>query len=227
MVNNRKEYHKEYYLKNRDKYLQRAKSPQKREYDKQYNQRIKEQKRSETYLSNQSFIKDNGLREHPTLSGYYGTESGRVFSSSGSHGSLREIFPPKLKHGYHLMTCYKNGVRHQILQHQFIAQIFIPNPNNYLEINHKDENKSNNSVENLEWCTRQHNMEEYFKKERDNGVGVAKHYLIKNIKTGEELKVFNLSKWCRESGANFYSAMRIIQGKQKTMCNKTYTISKM
>lgn len=35
---------------------------------------------------------------------------------------------------------------------------FIPNPNNYTEVNHKDENKQNNNVNNLEWCNHQYNM---------------------------------------------------------------------
>ena len=39
-----------------------------------------------------------------------------------------------------------------------MALAFIQNPNNYTQINHKDENKSNNRVENLEWCTHSYNM---------------------------------------------------------------------
>lgn len=41
--------------------------------------------------------------------------------------------------------------------HRLVAIAFIDNPYNYKEINHKDENKKNNSSENLEWCTRQYN----------------------------------------------------------------------
>lgn len=44
------------------------------------------------------------------------------------------------------------------LVHRLVATAFIPNPNNYKEINHKDENKLNNNVENLEWCSREYNM---------------------------------------------------------------------
>ena len=42
--------------------------------------------------------------------------------------------------------------------HRIIAQAFIVNPNNYKEINHKDENPSNNSLQNLEWCDKKYNI---------------------------------------------------------------------
>lgn len=61
------------------------------------------------------------------------------------------------KNGYVMISLSKNGkVSHKTL-HRMVAETFIPNPNNYRCINHKDENKENNIVENLEWCTNKYN----------------------------------------------------------------------
>ena len=60
-------------------------------------------------------------------------------------------------HGYAIVSLYKNNARKTVQVHRVVAEAFIPNLNNYLEVNHKDENKLNNTVNNLEWCTRSYN----------------------------------------------------------------------
>lgn len=52
----------------------------------------------------------------------------------------------------------KNGKTKGYTVHRLVAKAFIPNPNNYPVINHKDENRYNNRVDNLEWCTQQYNV---------------------------------------------------------------------
>lgn len=51
-----------------------------------------------------------------------------------------------------------NGKRHNKTVHRLVATAFIPNPGNFPVVNHKDEDKTNNCVSNLEWCTQSHNM---------------------------------------------------------------------
>lgn len=60
--------------------------------------------------------------------------------------------------GYKTIVLWDNKVRQDAKVHRLVAEAFIPNPNNLPFINHKDENPSNNCVDNLEWCTQQYNV---------------------------------------------------------------------
>ena len=61
-------------------------------------------------------------------------------------------------YGYLFVSLSKeNKVKHHLI-HRLVAQAFIPNPDNLPEINHKDENITNNNVNNLEWCNRSYNI---------------------------------------------------------------------
>lgn len=59
---------------------------------------------------------------------------------------------------YKQVELYKNGKCKIFYIHRLVAEAFIPNPNNFPLINHKDENKENNCVENLEWCNNSYNL---------------------------------------------------------------------
>ena len=70
----------------------------------------------------------------------------------------RMLKPGYDKDGYLRVNLYKNGKQKTRFIHRLVAGAFIPNPNGYSEINHRDENKVNNYANNLEWCTREHNV---------------------------------------------------------------------
>lgn len=59
--------------------------------------------------------------------------------------------------GYMKVALTKNHHRKDYQSHRLIGLTFIPNPEGLPQINHKDENKTNNAIENLEWCTRSYN----------------------------------------------------------------------
>ena len=67
------------------------------------------------------------------------------------------LSPGKDKDGYLQVCLCCNGKYKIISVHRLVAQAFIPNPDNLPMINHKDEVKTNNSVDNLEWCTVKYN----------------------------------------------------------------------
>lgn len=80
-----------------------------------------------------------------------------------SYGGVRRYHSYDLKlyntnKGYLQVYLYNNGVRKGIKVHRLVAQTFIPNPDCLPQVNHKDENKTNNRVDNLEWCDCKYNI---------------------------------------------------------------------
>ena len=70
------------------------------------------------------------------------------------NGKIR-VLKQSLCDGYKILRLGSKSVR----VHRIVAEAFIPNPNNYPCINHKDFNRQNNTVDNLEWCTTQYNAQ--------------------------------------------------------------------
>lgn len=70
------------------------------------------------------------------------------------------------KKGYEVCDLIKNKEYKHIRIHRLVAEAFIPNPKHYEQVNHKDGNKQNNKVENLEWCTNEQN----YKHSIENGL---------------------------------------------------------
>ena len=65
--------------------------------------------------------------------------------------------PHKDTKGYYQVGLRNNNGKKMLIVHRLVAMAFIPNPNNYKQINHKDEIKTNNHVDNLEWCDNRYN----------------------------------------------------------------------
>ena len=69
----------------------------------------------------------------------------------------RFVIPCSNGSGYLYVSLSKNNKRKNFYIHRLVATAFIENHDNLPVINHKDENRSNNSVDNLEWCTQKYN----------------------------------------------------------------------
>lgn len=81
----------------------------------------------------------------------------------------------KMRNGYLRVEMSKNANHKLNLVHRLVAQAFIPNPNNYEQVNHKDGNKENNNVSNLEWCSCEDNMKHAWENKLYKGRKVAQY----------------------------------------------------
>lgn len=113
------------------------------------------------------------------------------------------------KQGYLTTQLCKNNKKRSKRINRLVAEAFIPNPNNFPQVNHKDENKLNNEVSNLEWCTEKYNTnygtrnlkisKSKYKKvlQFDMNMNFIKKWdSIKEAQ--EELKLFHISDVCKK-----------------------------
>ena len=78
------------------------------------------------------------------------------------HNRIKSIVVRKNQR-YLRVNLWKNGKYKTFSIHRLVAESFLPNPNNFPVVNHKDGNKLNNKADNLEWCTQSHNVKESYK----------------------------------------------------------------
>ena len=90
------------------------------------------------------------------------------------HWNERILSPQPRKNGYQAIILSKKGIVKSFLIHRLVALTFIPNPNNLPQVNHKDENPSNNHVDNLEWCNQKYN----------SNYGTSKNRIASKLKNG-------------------------------------------
>ena len=86
-----------------------------------------------------------------------------IFTKSGrgwriTKRGLIELSQSPNENGYLRFSLYRD----KYYSHRIIAMLFIPNPDGLKEISHEDNDKTNNSIENLKWCTRQYNNKKMF-----------------------------------------------------------------
>ena len=173
------------------------------------------------------------MKKIPTrFDGYYVSEDGKVYTEwhkiyvkgisgcSTLRGNLKEIkqIPrggtnPKDRY-LAINISLKNETGKTIKQikyytHRLIAETLIENPNNYSEVDHIDENKSNNHISNLRWISRKHNMRH-----------AAKEFLIEDVSNGKVYSGNNLRDWVIENWD--WISKRTKVKTVKTFCNQYY-----
>lgn len=115
---------------------------------------------------------------------YQVSNFGRVKSLNYNNIGKSRIMKPNIyKTGYVSAGLSLNGKEKRFLIHRLVAEAFIPNPDNYPVVNHKDENTQNNRADNLEWCTQKHNINYGTRNQR-----IAKVFSIGIIQYSKDLK---------------------------------------
>ena len=127
------------------------------------------------------------MKAHHIYTDYLITEEGDVYSTKYGKLKKRKQFPDKL--GYKRIILYNDGKPKTHKVHRLVAETYIPNPDNLPEVNHIDEDKTNNNIANLEWSTRAYNIQ----------YSQAKSYIVENVRTGERQTIFNLHAFCRDN----------------------------
>ena len=94
------------------------------------------------------------LRAIPDFPHYMASSDGKVFSLYNNRFLKARVCKQT---GYAQLTLCEDKVKHVVNVHRVVASAFVPNPDNLPWINHKDENKTNNAADNLEWCTPSYN----------------------------------------------------------------------
>ena len=123
------------------------------------------------------------------------------------------------KNGYYRVTLTKNGVNKYYHVHRLVAEAFIENPNNLPFINHRDETRTNNWVDNLEWCTCQYNNT-YGNARKRSAASYSRNrsYPVKMYSVyGEFIKTFpSVKDAAKEVGVTHNSLLRAISKVRKT-----------
>lgn len=103
----------------------------------------------------------------------------KSLGNGGTHKTERILSQKITRFGYKTVILHKNGVRKDCRVHRLVAYAFLPNDDDTLVVNHKDGDKCNNRVENLEWCTQSDNVIHAYENNLHNSPSGEKHWNCK------------------------------------------------
>lgn len=116
------------------------------------------------------------------------------------------------KYGYLYVSTSINGKNITLKAHRIVASAFIPNPNNYPEVNHIDCNRANNVVSNLEWCTSKYNSQYRDKLGHFVNNNPGRPVTAINLETGKVLRFESQSEAARQLGISRGNICEALKG---------------
>ena len=131
------------------------------------------------------------------------------------------------KKGYIWILLYSgNGNKKWVPVHRLVADAFIPNPNGFDQINHKDENKTNNQVDNLEWCNNKYNHNYGTRNKRAGLANVcckSTSFKIYSVDNTGKIEYYNsIGEAERQTGCSHSNIVRTLKGRTKRCGNKQW-----
>ena len=164
------------------------------------------------------------MEEWKDIKGYEGlyqvSNEGRVRSLNYNHtGTIKNLKLIIESGGYIIVGLVKNGKTTRKYVHRLVAESFIPNPNNYKCVNHKNEDKTLNTTENLEWCdhkyndnygTRNDRIRVFAKNRKDQSKQVYQYSL-----NGELIAIYPSTRECGRQGYQQCNVQRCCNGEHK------------
>lgn len=162
------------------------------------------------------------FREVPGFSGYLVSRDGRIYSLFRNKFLRQGVS----KFGYNRVGLYSTpgGKPKWVAVHRIVAQAFLPNPENLPQVNHKNEIKTDNRAENLEWCSCSYNIN--YGKRNDTVSKKLMEHKTKTVgrkirqldrETGETIRVWDsMHQIERELGISHSSICRCCTGRRKT-----------
>ena len=160
-------------------------------------------------------------RDIKDYEGLYQVSSyGRVRSlgNGGTHKKSRILKSAKNTWGYLRVQLWKNGKGKWCFVHRLVAEAFLQNPLNLPQVNHKDENPSNNNESNLEFCDQKYNIN-YGNRNKKVSNKMTNGKLSKSVlqfsKTGDFIREWPSTRECERNGFDNSAVGRCCNGKQK------------
>lgn len=148
-----------------------------------------------------------------------------LISNLGTVYSLKSkkvMSPYKAKSGYLHITLSKGNKKYCFYIHRLVASAFIPNPSNLPQVNHRDENKANNTVSNLEWRDNKYNVNYGTAKQRTAATLAAMDYGNKILCLENGIVYPSFKRAAKELGVSVSEISRMISGERVVKSIKGY-----